>query len=82
DHILIQVEDNGPGIEKDARAKIFDPFYTTQDVGQGTGLGLSVSYFIVTQNHKGSLSVTSEVKKGSCFDLRLPVEHSEESFNF
>ncbi len=82
DHVRVQIEDNGPGMEKEVIAKIFDPFYTTREVGQGSGLGLSVAYFIVTQNHKGSLSVVSEVETGSCFDLVLPLKHNEATFVF
>ncbi|MCW8892586.1 MAG: ATP-binding protein [Deltaproteobacteria bacterium] len=48
----------------------------------GSGLGLSIAYFIVTQNHKGSLSVSSEPGQGTRFDMLLPIEHKEEQFNF
>ncbi len=73
EHICIQVEDNGPGMDADLCCRIFDPFYTTKDVGSGSGLGLSITYFIVTQTHNGSLSVTSDVGRGSRFDIILPV---------
>jgi|GEM_PF-1228677 len=73
EHICIQVEDNGPGMDADLCSRIFDPFYTTKDVGSGSGLGLSITYFIVTQTHNGSLSVTSDVGRGSRFDIMLPV---------
>ena len=72
-HVSLQIEDNGPGMVQEVSNRIFDPFYTTQDVGRGTGLGLSIAYFIVTQNHDGRLSVTSEQGQGSCFDLVLPA---------
>jgi len=78
DCVQLQIEDNGPGMSDDVVARIFDPFYTTREVGQGTGLGLSVAYFIVTQNHRGSLSVKSEKGRGSQFDLLLPVTHDAE----
>lgn len=81
-HVLLEIENSGPGMEKDVCKRIFDPFYTTQDVGLGSGLGLSIAYFIVTQNHKGRLSVTSELGRGSCFDMLLPVEHEDEKFIF
>lgn len=72
--IRIEVEDNGPGISHEEQRRIFEPFYTTKPVGIGTGLGLSVSYFIITENHKGSLEVHSEPEKGARFIIRLPLE--------
>ena len=72
--LVLQVEDNGPGISADLCKRIFEPFYTTKEVGTGTGLGLSVAYFIVTENHQGQLSVESEVGSGSCFTLSLPLK--------
>src|SRR5690606_2758012 len=69
----IQVEDNGIGMPEAVRKRIFEPFFTTKEVGQGTGLGLSVSYFIVTNNHKGQLEVQSTRGQGTCFTLRLPL---------
>lgn len=69
----IQVEDNGVGMPETIRKRIFEPFFTTKEVGQGTGLGLSVSYFIVTNNHKGQLEVHSTQGQGTCFTLRLPL---------
>ncbi len=72
DRARIEVVDNGPGIEKKIRRRIFEPFFTTKEVGEGTGLGLSVSYFIITSNHKGSMSMESEPGKGCCFVIHLP----------
>lgn len=69
----IQVEDNGIGMPEQVRKRIFEPFYTTKEVGQGTGLGLSVSYFIITNNHKGRMEVQSTEGRGSCFCVRLPL---------
>lgn len=69
----IQVEDNGAGIPDSVRKRIFEPFFTTKEVGQGTGLGLSVSYFIITNNHKGQMEVQSRLGQGSTFILRLPL---------
>ncbi|WP_300729286.1 ATP-binding protein [Pseudomonas sp.] len=69
----IQVEDNGIGMPENVRKRIFEPFFTTKEVGQGTGLGLSVSYFIITNNHKGQMEVHSTQGQGTCFTLRLPL---------
>lgn len=69
----IDVSDNGPGMDEKVRQRVFEPFFTTRKVGEGTGLGLSVSYFIVTQEHRGSLSVASQPGKGATFTLCLPV---------
>jgi PAS domain S-box-containing protein len=69
----IQVEDNGVGMSEAVRKRIFEPFFTTKEVGQGTGLGLSVSYFIITNNHKGQMEVQSKRGQGTCFTLRLPL---------
>ncbi|RON71333.1 HAMP domain-containing sensor histidine kinase [Pseudomonas fluorescens] len=69
----IQVEDNGIGMSENVRKRIFEPFFTTKEIGQGTGLGLSVSYFIITNNHKGQMEVQSAPGQGTCFTLRLPL---------
>lgn len=69
----IEVEDNGPGIKEKNRRKVFEPFYTTKKPGEGTGLGLSVSYFIITRNHGGTIRVESEPGKGAKFIIQLPV---------
>jgi PAS domain S-box-containing protein len=77
-HVCFQVEDNGPGMEAEVAQRIFDPFYTTQKVGQGPGLGLSIAYYLVHQNHQGELTVTSTPGQGSCFSLVLPLEPDQE----
>ena len=69
----IQVEDNGVGMPEAVRKRTFEPFFTTKEIGQGTGLGLSVSYFIITNNHKGQMEVQSTPGQGTCFTLRLPL---------
>ena len=71
--VVIEIEDNGPGMTPDLEKRIFEPFFTTKPVGTGTGLGLSVSYYIITEEHKGHLSVVSEPGKGSRVIIRLPV---------
>jgi signal transduction histidine kinase len=70
--VVLQVEDNGCGIEPAIRDKIFDPFFTTKPPGQGTGLGLSISYQIV-QDHGGTIQVESTPGRGTCFTVRLPL---------
>ncbi len=68
----ITIQDSGPGIENELLEKIFDPFFTTKAAGEGTGLGLSVSYAIVKE-HKGSIRVSSSPETGTTFTLRFPV---------
>ncbi len=72
-HVQIEIEDNGPGIPKEIKSHLFEPFYTTKDIGKGTGLGLSVSYFIVTEGHGGEMMVESDPGSGACFIIRLPL---------
>jgi len=71
--ILIEIIDNGPGMDRKTRKQVFEPFFTTKPVGVGTGLGLSVSYFIITKNHCGELTVSSSPGKGANFSIRLPI---------
>jgi two-component system NtrC family sensor kinase len=73
DAITITVSDNGPGIPPHIAEKIFQPFFTTKPAGQGTGLGLSMSYDIITKGHDGKLTVGSEPGKGSSFIIELPM---------
>ncbi|WP_156920973.1 PAS domain-containing protein [Fundidesulfovibrio putealis] len=76
---IIQVEDNGPGISANQVDRVFEPFYTTKKVGEGTGLGLSVSYFIITTTHRGKMSVDSKPGRGTCFTIRLPLTRTVKS---
>ncbi len=71
--VVVEIEDNGPGMEEEVRKRVFEPFFTTKPVGKGTGLGLSVSYFIVTDNHKGKMNVVSSPGKGAKFIIHLPA---------
>ncbi|NLV44035.1 MAG: hypothetical protein GXY07_06005 [Candidatus Hydrogenedentes bacterium] len=73
-HLQVEVIDNGPGMEESIRRRVFEPFFTTKEVGVGTGLGLSVSYFIITRQHKGEMSVESTPGEGCRFIVRLPLE--------
>ncbi len=77
DMITIEIEDNGPGMDKQTCKRIFEPFFTTKPPGVGTGLGLSVSYFIVTEDHKGEMRVVSEKGNGTAFIIRLPIKKKE-----
>ena len=74
----IEVIDNGPGMDEETRKRVFEPFFTTKDVGIGTGLGLSVSYFIISSNHGGNLSVVSCPGDGARFLIRLPISHGNQ----
>jgi PAS domain S-box-containing protein len=74
---VIEVEDNGPGMDEDTRKRVFEPFFSTKGVGLGTGLGLSVAYFIVTNNHNGSMRVESARGSGTRFVISLPVSRYE-----
>ena len=67
------VADNGPGMDEAVRKRVFEPFYTTKSPGIGTGLGLSVSYFIITQNHQGVFQVDSSPGMGTTFTILLPA---------
>ncbi len=71
--VEIQVIDNGMGMPEAVKAKIFQPFFTTKPTGQGTGLGLSLSYDIVTKGHGGTLTVSSTEGEGTEFTVRLPA---------
>ncbi|MEM9541242.1 MAG: ATP-binding protein [Cyanobacteria bacterium P01_E01_bin.42] len=73
DAIIIRIRDNGMGMSESVRRKIFDPFFTTKPVGQGTGMGLSISYQIITEKHKGTLQCTSILGEGTEFEIELPV---------
>ncbi|MCP4670849.1 MAG: PAS domain S-box protein [Desulfobacula sp.] len=72
--VRIEIEDNGPGMDEKTSKRIFEPFFTTKPVGVGTGLGLSVSYFIITENHKGKINVKSTLGQGTTFIIQLPID--------
>jgi len=73
DRVLVEVADDGPGIPPENQARIFEPFFSTKDVGHGTGLGLDVSYRIVVGRHGGDIHVASEPGR-TRFEVRLPVD--------
>ena len=70
--VEIRVADNGSGIPESVKQKIFQPFFTTKPTGEGTGLGLSLSYDIITQGHGGTLAVDSREGEGTTFTITLP----------
>jgi signal transduction histidine kinase len=71
--VRIEVEDNGSGLDEATRKRVFEPFFTTKPPGEGTGLGLSVSYFIITEHHGGRMRVESTLGNGANFIIKLPV---------
>ena len=77
DKVLISVSDNGNGIPQKVLDKIFQPFFTTKPAGQGTGLGLSLSYDIITNGHGGEIKVETKEGEGSVFIISLPVNNEK-----
>jgi signal transduction histidine kinase len=77
DQLSLIVEDTGMGMDEEVLKKIFTPFFTTKEVGQGTGLGLPVVHGIVT-SHGGSIRVESKVNRGSRFEIQLPLTRLED----
>ena len=73
--VRIEIADNGPGMDEKTRKRIFEPFFTTKPVGLGTGLGMSISYFIIHDQHKGTIEVSSRPGLGATFVIRLPYRH-------
>src|SRR5690606_31351310 len=72
DRVVLEIEDNGPGMPESVKQRIFEPFFTTKAVGKGTGLGLSIVYSII-ESHKGSLEVISDQGRGTTFIIALPI---------
>jgi PAS domain S-box-containing protein len=77
--MLLEIEDNGPGIPQHIARQIFEPFFTTKPPGIGTGLGLSISYFIITRGHGGHINVHSSPGKGTNFQIEIPWNAIEEN---
>lgn len=73
DHIQIAIADNGPGIPENIQRRIFDPFFTTKPVGKGTGMGMSISYQIVAEKHRGTLECFSTPGQGTEFVIQIPI---------
>ena len=74
--VQIKIADNGPGITPEVQQKMFDPFFTTKSVGEGTGMGLAVSYQIVTKRHGGQLTCRSSLGEGAEFIIQIPVRRT------
>jgi signal transduction histidine kinase len=72
-HLVVVIEDSGPGIPADIQSRIFDPFFTTRPPGHGTGLGLNICHNIVVQKHNGQIRVDSRPGR-TCFEVRLPLD--------
>ena len=73
DFVTLVIRDNGPGIPEDVIGKVFQPFFTTKPTGEGTGLGLSLSFDIITKGHQGDFFVDSTDGEGTTFTIKLPV---------
>jgi PAS domain S-box-containing protein len=71
---VIEIEDNGPGMDETTRKRVFEPFFTTKTMDASIGLGLSVSYFIITENHRGKMTVESKPGAGAKFIIHLPMK--------
>jgi signal transduction histidine kinase len=71
--VQIAIADNGPGIPQDIQQQIFNPFFTTKPIGKGTGMGMSISYQIVTEKHNGKLECFSTPGEGTEFVIQIPM---------
>jgi signal transduction histidine kinase len=80
DCILVEIADNGPGISPEIQRRIFEPFFTTKGVGEGTGLGLVISYRIIVEKHQGDIRITSHPGNTS-FKVYLPINPTKSNFN-
>ena len=72
-HFVIEIKDNGKGIEDEIKGKIFEPFFTTKPIGEGTGLGLSVVHGII-KSHQGTIEAFDNKPKGTTFSIKLPLK--------
>ncbi len=77
DHVIIRIEDDGSGIPEEIRDQIFNPFFTTKEVGKGTGQGLAISRDIVVKKHGGTITFDTETGKGTTFTVRLPIQETK-----
>ncbi len=79
-HLVIEIEDNGSGMDEETARKVFDPFFTTKPVGQGTGLGMSITHKII-KNHQGDIRLESKLGEGTKFIITLPINIDREHLN-
>ena len=77
DQVIIKISDNGSGMPDAVRSQIFNPFFTTKPIGKGTGMGLSISYQIVTERHGGSITCDSSAGSGTTFTIQIPQQQPE-----
>jgi signal transduction histidine kinase len=74
--LVVEIADTGPGMPPDVQARAFDPFYTTKDVGKGSGLGLDISRRIVVERHRGEITIDSGPNE-TVLRVRLPLQHPQ-----
>ena len=75
--VVVEIEDNGPGIPPAVQPHVFDPFFTTKAPGSGTGLGLNISHHIIVDKHGGTIEVRSQ-PGSTCFEVKLPIDGVKE----
>ena len=79
--IMIWISDNGSGMPPEIQERIFDPFFTTKDVGEGTGMGLAISYQVIVEKHGGQLECISVLGKGTEFVIVLPIKPDRDTIS-
>lgn len=76
---IVRISDNGAGIPTQVRERIFDPFYTTKEIGKGSGQGLAIAHNVIVNKHHGKLEVQSRPGEGATFEIKLPLKQENES---
>ncbi|MEH1890765.1 MAG: ATP-binding protein [Nostoc sp.] len=74
--MIIGIKDNGPRITEEVKTRLFDPFFTTKPINEGTDLGLSISYQIIVDKHKGKIKCISAPGKGTEFVIEIPIKQT------
>jgi signal transduction histidine kinase len=74
--VAIEIADNGSGMPEAIQSRVFEPFFTTKPIGEGTGLGMSISYSIVVKQHSGQLRCSSVLGQGTTFAIAIPIQQS------